>query len=194
MPARIRKTAEGVILNALHLHEEEVVYAYRPLTQLTVLMTALRTWPTLLLAFLLFTGCATEDTFDTDTDADIEAIRAMMQRVEVMWNEVDLDGLYLLLDDNMVQMPPGYEAIEGKEALYKAWKAFLDHNVSTWELTIRDIQVSGDLAYLRGQVREMVTPKAGGEPTIFLGKILYTFRRASDGSWKIATEMWNADF
>jgi len=58
---------------------------------------------------------------------------------------------------------------------------------------VEDIQVSGDWAFLRLSFTDSITPKAGGETTANVGKWVLIFERQADGSWRIATEIWNSD-
>ena len=70
---------------------------------------------------------------------------------------------------------------------------FLSQNSSVWELEIEDIQISGDLAFVRGKGSESVTEKESGEIEKIDSKEILILRRGSDGKWKAVIEIWNSN-
>ena len=53
--------------------------------------------------------------------------------------------------------------------------------------------MTSDWAYERFSFSRTMTPTGGGEPTTARGKGIHVYRRQSDGSWKLARDLWNSD-
>ncbi len=56
-----------------------------------------------------------------------------------------------------------------------------------------EIEVAGDLTYERYTGRWTVTPKDGSDAVEQAFKGIHILRRQTDGSWKIARDIWNSD-
>jgi len=124
------------------------------------------------------------------TAQDEAAIREILQRNEVSWNAADPEAVLEDYADDIVQMPPEEPAIDGKEALRASWREFLDANTSAWDLTVEDIEISGDLAFARGGYTATTTEKDDGEVEEEEGNSVFVLRRGSDGTWRIVIEIW----
>ncbi len=127
------------------------------------------------------------------TEADEAAIRESMQRIVEKWNAADLEGMLAEFTQDLVIMPPEAPAISGKEAVYTVGKVFLEQNSSVWDFTIEDVQISGDLAFVRGEQTMSTTEKESGETEEGEGKGVFIFRRESDGTWKGVIEIMNSN-
>ena len=151
---------------------------------------------TLLLLALAIMACQSDDlsrTVATSSEADKAAVREVFEQSVEKWNANDLDGLMAFIADDVVQMPPGRSTIDGKEALRSDWEKFLSENSDKWEPTIEDIEVSGDLAFVRIKELETTTPKDGSETKTLIGKGISIYRRGEDGSWRNVIEIWNSN-
>lgn len=89
-------------------------------------------------------------------------------------------------------MPP----MKGKPAIGQ-FGSFVAANlrVAEMKVTLAEAQVSGDLAYTWGTYRSRLLLKSTGEPMpghSKNGKVLFVWKRQSDGAWKIAADMGNA--
>ena len=60
-------------------------------------------------------------------------------------------------------------------------------------VTIKEIEVSGNWAFVRLPYTLKLTPKAGGEPFQANGKGLWIFKRQADGTWKASRVIWNGN-
>ncbi|MCI0551410.1 MAG: DUF4440 domain-containing protein [Anaerolineae bacterium] len=134
---------------------------------------------------------ATSKSIEADSTA-IRQILQQFQRAEDKWNRGDLGGVMAYIADNVVQMPPNGPAIIGKKSLQAEWTQFLEQNNNNWHPSIEDIQVSGNLAYIRGKSKEITTPKVGGETTTNVYKAVWIYRRNDKGSWELVLEIWNS--
>ena len=127
------------------------------------------------------------------TDADISAIRDIVQELDEAWSAGDVERAMAQYADDAVEMPANEPALFGKPAIRSrtanSAEAYNDELTST----VEDVQISGDLGFARVSYAESWTPKAGGETTSVVGKSIFVCRRQQDGSWKIGALIWNYD-
>jgi len=53
--------------------------------------------------------------------------------------------------------------------------------------------VAGDVAIERVEYTASAWPAEGGPPVQDVGKGVHVYRRQTDGSWKLAQDIWNSD-
>jgi len=131
-----------------------------------------------------------------DTEADIAAIKEVLNQYVVACNTGDFDLWISLWVDDAVQMPPDENAVIGKEQIREANEPGFDQvNLDIAITSIEDIRVHGDLGLSHCNYTLAVTPKAGGETVIVVpdGKALGVYERQSDGSWKILYDCFNSN-
>ena len=135
--------------------------------------------------------------FKTEADsmeADITAIKEVLNQYAVAVNTGDFDLWISLWADDGVQMPPGAPAKIGKEQIGKAAKPAFDKMNRDITIHIKEAKVYGDLGLTRCTYTLKMTPKAGGETiTLPEGKALTLYERQSDGSWKIKYDIFNSN-
>ena len=144
-------------------------------------------------AMLCFTfSCKKE----VDVEADITAIKEIINQTAVSCNTGDFDLRISLWADDAIQMPPGTPARIGKEQIREGMKpAFDQMNLDLTFNSIDDVKVYGDFGLTRCTYTLKMTPKAGGETINYMpdGKVLTLFERQSDGSWKIIYDCFNSN-
>ena len=145
----------------------------------------------ILLAALALSAC--QPAADT-TEADVAAIKAIVQA----WGEAveagDLAGVVALYADDIVQMPPDAPANRGKQAVEQFYSGGLElFSIGvTWPVEgTEEIIVSGGWAFYISEYIEIFTPKAEGEAFEVRGKIIEICQQQPDGSWKFVREIWN---
>lgn len=153
------------------------------------------------LAFMLVPACAPQAEQEAQpvaeeapsTEADMAALQALVDKEIASINDGDVEALLTLVTEDTVCMPPNEPAIVGKEALQKWGQDLLSQ--FTIELTgsTEEVQVSGDWALQRYSMTVTMTPTAGGESVQENGKGIHIYERQSDGSWKLARDIWNMD-
>ena len=127
------------------------------------------------------------------TRADEAAIKGVHLRETRAIEEKDASGLLALFDTNLVLMPPNEPPIVGKAALRSWFLRLTDEFSINVDTSAEEVKVTGDWAYERFSFRHTMTPTGGGEPTTARGKGVHVYRRQSDGSWKLARDLWNID-
>ena len=128
-------------------------------------------------------------------EADITAIKEMLNRYAVTANAGDWDGWISLWADDGVQMPADNPARIGKEQIRAGMKPEFDQlNLDIVIQSIEDARIYGDLGFTRCIYTLKATPKAGGETIDVMpeGKALTLYERQPDGSWKIVYDCFNS--
>jgi ketosteroid isomerase-like protein len=152
-----------------------------------------------LLAFAVACGQQAEEVASDEaaaptvsTEADVEAIAAVQdQEVEVFLSG---DANLSHLADNAVLMPPNEPAVVGIEAA-RAWATeFFDQfTVNVLDYKDKHIVVAGDVAIEQYAGSWTFAPNDGGDPTSLTFKGTHVYERQTDGSWKMALDIWNYD-
>ena len=128
-------------------------------------------------------------------EADITAIKEMLNRYALITNAGDWDRWISLWADDGVQMPPDDPARIGKEQIRAGMKPLFDQlNLDIVIHRIEDARIYGDLGFTRCIYTLKATPKAGGETIDVMpeGKALTLYERQPDGSWKIVYDCFNS--
>jgi uncharacterized protein (TIGR02246 family) len=118
---------------------------------------------------------------------DEEAIRDLIVR----WNEASMAGdiervLSLIAEDAVFQVT-GREPF-GKQAFEQGFRWGLEHVRIDVRYEIEELQLVGDLAYLRNHLWVTMTPRGGGVPMKRTGYTLTIFRKLSDGRWVLSRD------
>lgn len=128
-----------------------------------------------------------------DTTADREAISQVREREIAGFSAGATDSVAALLTTDVVVMPPNEPAVTGRDSA-RAWlKRVADQFTVNGRYTNADIAVAGDWAIERFEGELTLTPKAGGRPVAERVKGIHIYRRQSDGTWRIAQDVWNSN-
>ena len=125
-----------------------------------------------------------------DVEADIAAIKTLINQVEIAFNEGDLDAYMSTVADDAVDMPPDAPAVIGKEAI-RDWYGFLGSTSFEVKIFIDEIEVSGDWAFYRSHWKGSYTQENSGQKTEMESKVIGILKRQPDGSWKITHTIFN---
>src|SRR5438034_317259 len=116
---------------------------------------------------------------------DEQAIREVVETWLAATKAGDTATVLSLMADDVLFMVPGKEPF-GKEAFAQGAAAMKDMRVEATS-DIREIQVVGDWAWMRNQLRVTVTPP-GGKPMVRSGYTLTILRKNPDGEWVVARD------
>ena len=129
--------------------------------------------------------------------SDLEAINQLHQRDVEASKAWDIETLVSLWTDDIVSIPQYGDAVVGKEAnrnaLLKLKQASSDIDIVEYDLSFKEVKVTGDWAYEWGTFSGTVKPKDGGETSKSSGKLFRVLKREADGSWKVARTMSTYD-
>lgn len=147
----------------------------------------------LLSLVLVITGCA-----PTAPQADIEAEKAAIQAADAECLQAaqtrDVQGaLAACWSEDAIIFPPGLPAVRGAAAFQEYVEgAFALPGFSiSWKIDEVHVSASSDMAY---QIGTNVVSFDGpdGATVTEHGRVLLVWQKQADGSWKVASEVWNA--
>lgn len=120
-------------------------------------------------------------------DADPSEITARSDAWEAALNAKDVETLVGLYTADARVLAPNAEMASGSGAVRDAFGAMIDAGLGG-ELTSIDVQIAGDMGFNVGTY----SLTAGGG-VVDTGKFIETWRRGSDGQWRISNDIWNSD-
>lgn len=155
-------------------------------------MTSLK-FPLILSGLLVLTGFSRNTTAQTRLQKDKEAITAVSSARAKAFNEGNAEVIASHFTEDAILMAPGKPASSGKEAVRTYYQAIFDEYKTELDSYYEEVEVSGDLAYGRGEAVVRLTPHKGGSSTVAKSKYLNILRRQPDGSWKTTHDIWNSN-
>jgi uncharacterized protein (TIGR02246 family) len=133
-------------------------------------------------------------------EPDMEEVAA---QVQAFWDEYsaanvagDAERWIALWEEDGVKMVEGAPPfdIEGKENILASKQASLARAIiNEMTITNQEVEVGGDLAFVRGVFDLILTPVAGGDSVHFDGKYMSILKQQPDGSWKLYRDMMNSN-
>lgn len=114
---------------------------------------------------------------------DEQAIRELVARWHRATAAGDVDTVLDLMADDVVFLVPGQPPMRGRSSFERGFRTLLtQHRIeSTGE--VREVEVSGNLAYCWTDLSVQVIPLSGGNATSRSGSALSIFRKQPAGSW-----------
>ncbi len=116
---------------------------------------------------------------------DESAIRTLIQTWLDATAAGDFATVLTLMSDDVVFMVPGREPF-GKDMFAAASAALKDFRIET-KSDIREIEIFGDIAYLRNRLEAAMTPPGGGKPMRHAGHTLTILRKIA-GKWLVVRD------
>jgi len=141
--------------------------------------------PILLIIVGILFGC-TQKTADADVEADVAAIRQVLDRYLLAVNTNDMDLFMTCWADDAKRMEADFNIIVGKEDIRERFKIFFDHlSIDIAFYGEIEVEVADDLGFSIGNVIIESAPLEGGPTSYQDIKVTDIFKRQADGSWKI---------
>jgi len=124
-------------------------------------------------------------------DKDVAAIKDLLIEKWVrLCLDADWGGFAGLLTDDFVFMPPDLPIVDAKQAAI-AWAREFPPMKKFNSILVR-AEGRDDFASTRGTYT-MTVESEPGRPASMKGKWTCTCRKQPDGSWRVASNMWNVD-
>jgi uncharacterized protein (TIGR02246 family) len=127
----------------------------------------------------------------TVTDPETE-IRTLVQQFEKAAAARDGRAIAALYAESATLLPPGMTPINGRQNIQTFWQGFLDAGASDAKLTPTAIRGSEPCFYEIGHYSAMMPQPTGGTAR-GTGRYLVVWERQSDGTLKIAADMFGPD-
>ena len=133
-------------------------------------------------------GCTSSD---TDVAAEEEAVRQVDSEIVAAINANNIDAMLAFYAEDARMLPPGAQPVVGKDAIRDLANAFVSAGVVVTH-NLEEVVVSkgGDLAYVSYSY-ELSFTGPEGTPVTETGKDITIYKKAADGSWKLAIDMWS---
>jgi uncharacterized protein (TIGR02246 family) len=125
------------------------------------------------------------------TASDEAAIRQALDAEMKAANAADPAAWASMYTPDAIVLRPHATAVQGQEAIQQ-WLATLPR-ISNANAQGVEVLGYGDLAYLRGPYSMTFSIPGVASPIDEHGKFLQIYRKQSDGSWKMAREIYNSD-
>ena len=126
------------------------------------------------------------------TEADVEAIRALLDDFVAAENAGDLQTIMALITEDVVHMAPEEPPVVGADAVRTWWESTFGQVDIQGAVSDVEIQAFGDWGFIRGIWNVTTTPKSGGEPQQNDYSFISVVRR-ENGAWKEARVVWNTN-
>jgi uncharacterized protein (TIGR02246 family) len=118
-------------------------------------------------------------------DADQRSIRDVVQRWHEATGRGDVETIRGLMTEDVVFLVPGKEPVRGRDAFLAGLRAVLESHRIESSGDVREVEVSGDLAWCWTRLDVAMTPRAGGATRRREGSTLSIFRRDERGAWRL---------
>jgi uncharacterized protein (TIGR02246 family) len=114
---------------------------------------------------------------------DEEAIRDLV----ALWHQAtaagDLDTVLGLMAEDVVFLVAGQPPMRGRDEFERGLRGLLKQHRIESSGEVREVEVSGSLAYCWTNLTVRIVPLAGGGSTSRAGSALSILRKQSNGSW-----------
>jgi uncharacterized protein (TIGR02246 family) len=146
---------------------------------------------TFMVSVVFLLSCNTSSDFSVEKDkkqiTEISAARAKA------FNEGNAAGIAIHFTDDALLMAPGKPVAKGRKAVASYYQSIFDEYTTQLESHYEEVDVSGSLAYGRGEAKVTLIPKKGGAPLISTAKYLNVLKKQPNGEWKTTHDIWNGN-
>src|SRR5688572_14662239 len=119
---------------------------------------------------------------------DEQAIRNLVATWHRATAAGDVDTILGLMAEDVVFLVAGKPPLQGRSAFEKGLRGLLKSHRVESSGDVREVQVSGDLAYCWTSLTVRMTPLSGGPANERSGSALSVFRRQSNGAWVLVRD------
>ena len=146
---------------------------------------------------LSLSGCQSDvadTTGNTGAQTEIEALRSAALAYQAAASSKNSEAVVSMYDETAIMIPPNAEIVdEGLEGVQDYQFGFIvTPGVSLdFELIRTEVAASGDIGWTFA-IGNITIEREGEEPGRDVVRDFHTWKKQSDGSWKIVVDMWNS--
>ncbi len=142
---------------------------------------------------ILSLACGPVPQETTTIGADSDAINALLEQAVKAFNSGDVDAYMACFADDAAWMLPNQPAITGKEAARTWYQEVFERTAFDVTPYTDDLMVAGEWAYARRTYKGEAVRRATGQNISRGSKRISILHRQTNGTWKIAHDIWNSD-
>ena len=124
----------------------------------------------------------------TRASDDRAAIRAVVETWHRATSAGELAGVLPLMAEDAVFLTAGREPMRGRDSFERALATLLQTHTIASTGEVREVEVSGDLAYAWTDLTVTVTERSGKPSMRRSGPALSVFRKQPDGRWLLVRD------
>jgi uncharacterized protein (TIGR02246 family) len=124
----------------------------------------------------------------TKEDGDPAAIRAVVETWHRATSAGDVARVLPLMAEDAVFLAPEREPMRGRQSFERALASLLQTHKITSSGNVREVEVSGDLAYAWSDLTVTLTDLDGTSTMERTGPTLSIFRKQPDGRWLLVRD------
>jgi len=121
-------------------------------------------------------------------NADEQAIRAVVARWHGATADGDVETVLTLMADDVVFLVAGQPPMRGRAAFASGLRKLLSTHRIESTGDVKEVAVSGDLAYCWTELTVRIVPQAGGDAVTRAGNALSILRKQADGAWVVVRD------
>ena len=123
---------------------------------------------------------------------DESKLRKWMEDYVANNNKGDFEKYGSFWTEDVIWLPPGAQVVSGKNAILQFAEPFFKNYKIEQTAAIEEIQISGNLAYIRVIVDEAYIPKSTDTDTLRnKNKGFFLFTKEAGGQWLATHCVWN---
>jgi uncharacterized protein (TIGR02246 family) len=138
----------------------------------------------------MVSGCGISANYSIEDD--VQEIKEISAARAKAFNEGNAAEIAKYFAHDALLMAPGKPVSKGTKAVEEYYKLIFDQYSTVLESHYEEVEVSGDLAYGRGEAKVTLTPKSGGSTSVSTAKYLNILKRVN-GVWKTTHDIWNSN-
>jgi len=119
------------------------------------------------------------------TQSDEQAVRQVIDDWMTATAAQDVVKISTLMTEDVVFLIAGHEPIRGRKAFIEGQREMFKHASIEVTSDIKEIQVSGNLAYCWNHLTVNVQPKNGGNAVSRSGFVLSVMKKNASGQWQL---------
>ena len=108
------------------------------------------------------------------------------------WNRAsaagDISKILSLMDEDAVFLRAEHPPMRGREVFAAQFQKAIEQVRIEAASDVKEIDVSGDMAYCWNELSVTMTPLKGGRPMRHSGPVLTIFRKKADGAWVLSRD------